>query len=56
MNFVFISPHFPSNYERFCTALRDHGVTVLGIADTPYEQLSPTLRGALTDYYRVDSL
>ncbi|WP_102411271.1 carbamoylphosphate synthase large subunit [Beduinella massiliensis] len=56
MNFVFISPHFPANYERFCTALKEHGVTVLGIADTPYEQLTDSLRSALTDYYRVASL
>ena len=49
MNFVFISPHFPANYERFCTALKEHGVTVLGIADTPYEQLTDSLRSALTD-------
>lgn len=56
MNFVFISPHFPANYERFCIALKEHGVTVLGIADTPYDQLTEALRGALTDYYRVDNL
>ncbi|RYD26076.1 MAG: hypothetical protein EOP87_23335, partial [Verrucomicrobiaceae bacterium] len=27
MNFVFISPHFPSQYFHFATALRERGVT-----------------------------
>ncbi len=56
MNFVFISPHFPAHYWRFCAALKERGVNVLGVADTPYEQLLPELRANLSDYYRVDSL
>ena len=56
MNFVFISPSFPENYDRFCSALKANGVNVLGIAETPYEQLSPLLRESLSEYYRVDSL
>lgn len=56
MNFVYISPTFPENYERFCTALRANGVNVLGIAETPYDQLSPSLKWALGEYYRVDNL
>lgn len=56
MNFVFISPHFPEHYWRFCAALRENGIQVLGIADTPYEHLLPQLRDSLSDYYQVPSL
>lgn len=56
MNFVFISPHFPHNYENFCRALKQNGVTVLGIADAPYESLSQVLKDSLTEYYRVDNM
>ena len=55
-NFVFISPHFPTNYWQFCRALKDTGVNVLGIADMPYDQLPAHVQGALTDYYHVPSL
>lgn len=56
MNFVFISPHFPDHYWRFCAALKRNGVKVLGVADTPYDQLSPELQESLADYYQVHSL
>ncbi len=56
MNFIFISPHFPNTYWEFCQRLKQNGVKVLAIADTPYENLTPELRDAITEYYRVDSL
>ncbi|MBP3228741.1 MAG: hypothetical protein J6M53_08195 [Bacteroidaceae bacterium] len=56
MNVVFISPHFPHTYWQFCDRLKRNGANVLGIADTPYENLPAELKGALTDYYRVDTL
>ncbi len=56
MNFVYLSPHFPPNYYRFCVGLREEGVNVLGLADAPYDALRPELRGALTEYYRVDDM
>ncbi|HEX7522614.1 MAG TPA: ATP-grasp domain-containing protein [Candidatus Deferrimicrobium sp.] len=56
MNFVYLSPHFPPNYYRFCVRLREEGVNVLGLADAPYEALRPELRGALSEYYRVDDM
>jgi len=56
MNFVFVSPHFPYNYYRFCAALRKNGVKVFGIADVPYEQLSNQLKDSLDDYYYVHDL
>ncbi len=56
MNFVMISPHFPTNFETFAVRLRESGFNTLGIADTPYEQLSEGLRNSLTEYYRVDNM
>ena len=56
MNFVFISPHFPHTYWQFCQRLCHNGVTVLAIADVPYEHLQNELKESLTGYYRVDSL
>ena len=56
MNFVFISPQFPQSYWNFCDRLKARGVNVLGIGDTPYDELSGELRSCLTEYYRVDSL
>jgi hypothetical protein len=56
LNVVFLSPHFPPQMAWFCVRLRELGATVLGIADAPYEELRPELRGALTEYYRVPDL
>lgn len=56
MNFIFLSPHFPPYYRRFCQRLHEHGVQVLGIGDVPRESLHPALAEALTDYQQVDSL
>ncbi|MDP0203839.1 ATP-grasp domain-containing protein [Glaesserella parasuis] len=56
MNFVMISPHFPTNFETFAIRLSESGFNTLGIADTPYEQLSEGLRNSLTEYYRVDNM
>lgn len=56
MNFVFISPQFPHTYWQFCDRLKQNGINVLGVADAPYETLSPELKSALTEYYRVDNL
>lgn len=56
MNFIFIAPEFPDNYRYFCDRLKHNGVNVLGIGEAPYETLSDTLKNALTEYYRVNSL
>ena len=56
MNFIFISPHFPHTYWEFCNRLKLNGVTVLGIADAPYESLSNELKDSLTEYYKVNNL
>ena len=56
MNFVFISPQFPEVYWHFCACLKEDGATVLGIGDTPYDQISYELKNALTEYYWLPSL
>ena len=56
MNFVFISPNFPLNYYNFVVALKRNGVNVLGIGDTPYNNLCQELKDNLTEYYYVSDL
>lgn len=56
LNFVMISPHFPDNFAPFAERLKNAGFNTLGIADTPYEHLSQTLKDSLTEYYRVDNM
>ncbi|MDY5932201.1 MAG: ATP-grasp domain-containing protein [Candidatus Ornithospirochaeta sp.] len=56
MNFIFISPQFPHTYWNFCARLKKNGVNVLGIGDTPFDQLSHGLRSSLTEYYRVSNM
>jgi hypothetical protein len=51
MNVIFISPHFPPHFVHFVTALRERGVNVLGIGDSPYDNLRHELRSALSEYY-----
>lgn len=56
MNFIFISPAFPKNYYNFCDRLKKIGITVLGIGDTPYNELDSKVKNSLTEYYKVNSL
>ncbi len=53
MNFVFISPNFPSRYYLFVEALKRKGINVLGIGDSVYRDLEPRLLASLTEYYFV---
>ncbi len=53
MNFIFISPNFPSRYYLFVEALKRKGVNVLGIGDSVYRDLEPRLLSSLTEYYFV---
>lgn len=53
MNVLFLSPHFPPQFWLFCAALKAEGVTVLGLADTPWEALPGPVRGALDGYLPV---
>ncbi|MBQ3338270.1 MAG: hypothetical protein IJG82_01515, partial [Atopobiaceae bacterium] len=56
MNVVFISPQFPENYWMWCDRLRNNGATVLGVGDTPYDNLAPEVIASLDEYYWVSSL
>ena len=56
MNIVYLSPHFPPHYYRFCHHLKQAGANVLGIGDPPYDQLTSEVRGSLTEYYQVDDM
>ena len=56
MNFIFISPAFPTNYYNFCDRLKKNGCNVLGIGDTPYNELKDNVKNSLTEYYKVNSL
>lgn len=53
MNFIFVSPNFPTRYFKWVEALRARGINVLGIGDSPYYDLHPRLVAALTEYYYV---
>lgn len=55
MNFICFSPHFPLNFRHFWVNLHRMGANVLGLADAPYDELHSDLKGALTDYYRVQN-
>ncbi|MGM0396861.1 MAG: ATP-grasp domain-containing protein [Bacillota bacterium] len=56
MNYVFISPHFPTNFKYFAIAMKKEGLTVLGLGSEPYDSLDPDLRDSMTEYYRVDNM
>jgi predicted ATP-grasp superfamily ATP-dependent carboligase len=56
MNVVFLSPHFPPHYYRFCQSLKSAGANVLGIGDEPFDNLAQEVRAGLTEYYRVDDM
>ena len=55
-NFIFISPNFPTNYWMFCRELKNNGLNVLGIGEQPYDELNPSLKESLNEYYKVESL
>ncbi len=56
MNLIFLSPHFPPQYYRFSSALKDLGVNALGVADVPFDDLKDEVKGAFTEYYRVENM
>lgn len=56
MNVIFISPHFPTHFYNFCERLKSRGVHVLGIGDSPYENISQECQNSLTEYQYVTSL
>lgn len=56
MNFLFLSPNFPVRYFKWVEALKNHGVTVLGIGDSPLYDVHPRLISSLKEYRFVQDL
>lgn len=56
MNFVYLYPNLLNNYYHYTQALHKNGVTVLGVGDVPFEELSQACKDSLTDYYLVTDL
>ncbi len=56
MNYVFISPDFPSNFKYFAIQLANLGIRVLGLGSQSYNLLEPELKEVLTEYYRVEDM
>ncbi len=56
MNVVFISPQFPDTYWNWCDRLRKNGATVLGIGDTPFDNVAQEVKDSLNEYYWVPNL
>ena len=55
-NFIFVSPNFPRIYSKFVRGLKENGVNVLGIGDTPYNDTEQELRDYITEYYYIPNL
>ena len=56
MNYLLVSPNFPTSQENFARKLVEKGVKVLGIGSESYDNLSSGLKDALTEYYKVNDL
>ncbi|MGH7910881.1 MAG: ATP-grasp domain-containing protein [Candidatus Dormibacteraceae bacterium] len=56
MNIAFVEPSFPPNQRRFVAGLAHVGATVIGIGETPEDQLAADLRSQLAGYYRVGNV
>ena len=56
MNYLLVSPNFPTSQESFARKLVEKGVRVLGIGSESYDNLSNDLKNTLTEYYRVNDL
>lgn len=54
--FVYLSPNFPETGQFFCEHLRGSGVTILGVGDSPWQELPERLRQSLVDYVHVGDL
>ena len=56
MNYLLVSPNFPTSQESFARKLVEKGVKVLGIGSESYDNLSNDLKNTLTEYYKVNDL
>ena len=56
MNVLFLSPNFPPQFHLFCRALRDEGLTALGIGDSPPHDVNRLLAEAVAEYLYLRDL
>lgn len=56
MNYLLVSPNFPTSQENFAKKLVEKGVRVLGIGSENYDNLTDGLKNSLTEYYKVNDL
>jgi hypothetical protein len=56
VNVLFLSPNFPPQFHLFCRALREEGVTALGIGDSPPHDVGRPLAEAVTEYLYLRDL
>ena len=56
MNVLFLSPNFPPQFYLFCQALKDEGITALGIGDSPPHDVSRPLAEAVAEYLYLRDL
>ena len=56
MNYLLVSPNFPTSQESFARKLVEKGVRVLGIGSENYDNLTDGLKNSLTEYYKVNDL
>lgn len=56
MNIVYLSPHFPHHYHKFCKKLKSLNANVLAIGDVDHDHLEPEVKDGVSEYYRIDDL
>lgn len=56
MNFVYLYPNLLTNYHKYTEVLQKNGVTVLGVGDVAFEELSKECRDSFMDYQHVEDL
>lgn len=56
MNYIFLSPNYPTNYKNFIKKLRQNGINVLAIGDISYDELDIRMISNITEYFKVDKI
>ena len=55
-NFILVSPNYPVFFSHFAKALKEEGFNVLGIGDTPFNEITDELKQNLTEYYYLPNM
>ena len=55
-NFILVSPNYPVFFSHFAKALKEEGFNVLGIGDTPFNEINSELKSNLTEYYFLPNM